>query len=160
MALTRPSMSRSNGPHGTDRRARPGPGRRRYRHLHLFHRSGSFIEAAPRWLPIITPLFQAADTGRIALVTSAVTLLEMLVVPYRANDAALAARYAALLTRSRGIHLMDLTRDLLRRAAQLRARIGVRAPDALQIAAAQQAGYSTYVTHDRGLPPVPGLRLV
>ena len=84
----------------------------------------------------------------------------MPVVPYCANDVALAARYAALLTRSRGIHLMDLTRDLLRRAAQLRVRIGVRAPDALQIAAAQQAGYSTYVTHDRRLPPVPGLRLV
>ncbi|HTC09633.1 MAG TPA: PIN domain-containing protein [Acetobacteraceae bacterium] len=119
-----------------------------------------FIEAAPRWLPIITPLFQAADTGRIELVTSAVTLLEMLVIPYRANDAALAARYEALLTRSRGIHLMDLTRDLLRRAAQLRARIGVRTPDALQIAAAQHAGCSTYVTNDRRLPPVPGLRLV
>jgi len=39
-------------------------------------------------------------------VTSAVTLLEMLVVPHRANDAALAARYEALLTRSRGIHLI------------------------------------------------------
>ena len=118
------------------------------------------IEAAPPWLPIITPLFQAADAGRIELVTSAVTLLEVLVVPNRANDAALATRYEALLTSSRGIHLMDLTRDRLRRAAQLRARSRVRSPDALQIAAAQQAGCSTYVTNDRRLPPVPGLRLV
>ena len=61
-----------------------------------------FIEASPIWLPAITPLFRAADTGARELVTSAVTLLEVLVVPYRANEA-LAARYEALLdTQPRG----------------------------------------------------------
>lgn len=119
-----------------------------------------FIEAAPAWLPAITPLFRAADTGQRELVTSAVTLLEVLVVPYRANNDALAARYEALLTRSRGIRLIDLTRDELRRAARLRALTGVRVPDALQLTAAQQAGCTAFVTNDRRLPAVPGMRIV
>jgi predicted nucleic acid-binding protein len=119
-----------------------------------------FIEAAPVWLPAITPLFRAADTGQRELITSAVTLLEVLVVPYRANNQPLADRYEALLTRSRGIRLIDLTRDQLRRAAQLRALTGVRTPDALQLAAAHAAGCTTFVTNDRRLPAVSGLRIV
>ena len=119
-----------------------------------------FIEAAPAWLPAITPLFRAADLGHRELVTSAVTLLEVLVVPYRANNDRLAARYEALLTRSRGIRLIDLTRDLLRRAAQLRALTGVRTPDALQLTAALDAGCTVFVTNDRRLPAVGGLRVV
>jgi predicted nucleic acid-binding protein len=119
-----------------------------------------FIEAAPAWLPVILPLFQAADTGQRELVTSAVTLLEVLVVPYRAGNEALAARYEALLTRSRGVQLIDLTRVQLRRAAQLRALTGVRTPDALQLTAARDAGCTAFVTNDRRLPAVPGLRIV
>jgi predicted nucleic acid-binding protein len=119
-----------------------------------------FIEASPAWLPAITPLFRAADTGARELVTSWVTLLEVLVVPYRANNEALAARYEALLTRSRGIHLVDPTRDQFRRAARLRALTGVRTPDALQLTAAHDAGCTTFVTNDRGLPAVSGLRIV
>jgi uncharacterized protein len=119
-----------------------------------------FIEAAPAWLPAITPLFRAADTGDRELVTSAVTLLEVLVVPYRANNEVLAARYEALLTRSRGIRLIDLTRDQLRRAARLRALTGVRTPDALQLTAAHDAGCTAFVTNNRRLPPVSGMRIV
>ena len=119
-----------------------------------------FIEAAPTWLPLIRPLFLAADAGQRQLVTSAVTLLEVLVVPYRVNDTVLAARYEALLSRSRGIRLMDITRDQLRQAAQLRALSGLRTPDALQLTAVREAGCSVFLTNDRRLPPVPGLRIV
>jgi predicted nucleic acid-binding protein len=118
------------------------------------------IEAAPVWLPLIVPLFRAADTGQRDLVTSSVTLLEVLVVPYRANNDALAARYEALLTRSRGIRLIDVTRDQLRRASRLRALTGMRTPDALQLSAAQEAGCSAFLTNDRRLPAVPGVRIL
>ena len=119
-----------------------------------------FIEEHPRFLPAIVPLFQQADQGRRALVTSALTLLEVLVVPYRAGNRLLADRYESLLTRSRGIRLVDLSHDLLRAAAQLRAATGVKAPDALQLVAAISGGCTTFLTNDRRLPPVPGLRVV
>jgi predicted nucleic acid-binding protein len=119
-----------------------------------------FIEAAPVWLPLITPLFRAAGNGQLELVTSSVTLLEVLVVPYRANNDTLAVRYEALLTNSRGIRLIDVTRDQVRRAARLRALTGIRTPDALQLSAAQTAGCSVFLTNDRRLPVVPGLRIL
>ncbi len=118
-----------------------------------------YIEAHPAYAPLVDPLFDAADRGACQLVTSALTLLEVLVVPYRAGNRALADRYEALLTRSRGIRCVDLSRDQLRAAAQLRAATGARTPDALQLAAAIGAGCRTFVTNDRRLPPIPGLEI-
>ncbi len=76
----------------------------------------------------VEALFTEASAGRLQLVTSALTLLEVLVVPYRAGDNSLAERYEALLTRSRGLHMLDLSPELLRAAAQLRAVTGIKPP--------------------------------
>ena len=118
-----------------------------------------FIEEDPRFLPLIDPLFREADQGTRELVTSVLTLLEVLVVPYRAGNRLLADRYEALLTRSRGIRLVDLTRDQLRAAAQLRATTVIKTPDALQLVAAIGAHCQTFLTNDRRLPTVPGLQV-
>ena len=119
-----------------------------------------FIEEDPRFFPHILPLFAEADEGQRELVTSALTLLEVLVVPYRAGNRQLAERYEHLLTRSRGIRMVELTRDQLRAAAQLRAATGVKTPDALQLVSALGAGCQTFVTNDRRLPSVPSLRVI
>jgi len=119
-----------------------------------------FIEEHPRFLRLIEPLFAAADEGKRELVTSALMLLEVLVVPFRAGNLALAERYENLLTRSSGIRIVDLTRDQLRTAAQLRAATAVRTPDALQLAAAITSGCTSFITNDRRLPAVAGTRVL
>ena len=119
-----------------------------------------FIEEEPRFLPHILPLFEQADRGTRVLVTSTLTLLEVLVVPYRAGAPQLAERYEQLLTRGRGVRLVDITRDQLRAAAQLRAATGARTPDALQLVSALSTGCKTFVTNDRRLPAVPGLQVI
>jgi len=119
-----------------------------------------FIEENPRFLPKIVPLFKEANQGKRELITSALTLLEVLVVPYRAGNRPLAERYEALLTRSRGIRIVELSHDQLRAAAQLRAATSVKTPDALQLVAAISGGCKTFLTNDRRLPPVPGLRIL
>lgn len=118
------------------------------------------IEGDPRWKSPVTELFQAVDAGRLTAVTSSLTLLETLVVPYRANDQALAQRYETLFRNSRGLTLVDIDADLLRAAARIRASLRIRTPDALQLAAAQRAGCTCFVTNDRDLPNVGGMRVV
>lgn len=119
-----------------------------------------FIEEHPTFLPLVEPVFSAIDRGKPEVVTSGLTLLETLVAPYRAGNSRLAERYEALLTRSRGVRLVDLDRSLLRAAAQLRAASNVKTPDALQLAAAVTTGCTAYLTNDRALPPLPGLRIL
>ena len=119
-----------------------------------------FIEEDERFLAAIMPLFEAAHAGKFELVTSALTLLEVLVVPYRSGNIELAERYEAALTRSSGVRMVDLTRNHLRMAAQLRAATGVGTPDALQLAASLASGCSAFLTNDRRLPAVPGLPII
>lgn len=118
------------------------------------------IEERSPFLSLIEPLFKEADEGRRELVTSAITLLEVLVVPYRVGNRPLAERYETLLMRSRGVRVVDLSVDQLRAAAQLRATFGVKTPDALQIVAALTGGCTTFVTNDRRIPSIPGMRVL
>jgi predicted nucleic acid-binding protein len=119
-----------------------------------------FIEEHPRYPPLIAPLFEEAARGKRELVTSAVTLLDLLVVPYRVGNLQLAQRYEVLLTRSGGVRVIDMTRDQLRAAAQLRAATAMKTPDALQVAAALSAECRTLVTNDRRLPAVADVRIL
>lgn len=116
-----------------------------------------FAERNHRYVDELRPLFEAADRGEVELVTSAITLLEVLVVPYRAGNAVLARRYEELLSRSRGLKLVDLRRPVLRAAAHLRATHGVGTPDALQLAAALDERCGCFLTNDRRLPDLPSL---
>ena len=119
-----------------------------------------FIEEHPRYFPLLEPLFREADRGSRELVTSALTLLEVLVIPFRSGDRQLAERYEALLTSSRGLRIAEISRDHLRAAAQLRAATGAKTPDALQLTAALGAGCTTFLTNDRKLPAISSLRIL
>ena len=119
-----------------------------------------FIEEHPEFLSLIEPLFREVDEGRIELVTSALSLLEVLVVPYRTGDHLLAARYESILTRSRGVRMAEISRDHLRAAAQLRAVTGLKTPDSLQLVAALARGCTIFLTNDRELPTVSGIRIL
>jgi len=120
-----------------------------------------FIEDDPIFVPVLLPLFSAFDSGKASGFTSEITLLEVLVMPYRRGDMHLAERYETLLTRSRGLTMTGLGRAQLRTAAKLRAlHSGLRTPDALQLATALTAGCSAFITNDRKLPAIPGLRLI
>jgi predicted nucleic acid-binding protein len=120
-----------------------------------------FIEEHPRYLPALDPVFAAIDKKRMRAIASSLTLLEVLVVPYRAGNIPLAERYEQVLTRSRGLRLIDVDRTQLRAAAQLRAlHAGLRTPDAIQISAALSGGCTVLLTNDRELPVVPGLRIL
>ena len=119
-----------------------------------------FIEEHPRFLSLLEPVFKQVDDGRRQLVTSALTLLEVLVVPYRSGDYLLARRYEALLTGSRGVKIADISRDHLHAAAQLRADTGIKTPDSLQLVTALLAGCTSFLTNNRDLPAIPGLRVM
>jgi predicted nucleic acid-binding protein len=118
------------------------------------------IEEHPRFLRLIEPLFREVDKGRRELVTSALTLLEVLVVPYRSGNHLLARRYEALLTQSRGVRVTEISRDHLRAAAQLRAATSVKTPDSLHLVAAMSARCTVFLTNDRDLPAIPGIRIL
>lgn len=119
-----------------------------------------FIEEERRFLPLLKPLFEAIDRGDLVGMTSGLSLMEVLVVPYRSGNSALADRYEALLTNSRGLRFIEVDRRLLKAAAQVRARFKIRPPDAIQMAAALLGNCNSFLTNDRRIPAVPGLKIL
>jgi predicted nucleic acid-binding protein len=119
-----------------------------------------FIEEEDRFLSLVKPLFEAIDRGELVGVTSGLTLMEVLVIPYRSGNSALADRYESLLTTSRGLQFVEVDRRLLKAAAQLRATFKFKPPDAIQVAAALVGDCKWFLTNDRRIPAVPGLKFL
>ena len=119
-----------------------------------------FIEEHRELLPLVRPVFAAIAGGDLKAVTSSITLLEVRVLPLRLGLASLADRYEAFLTQSGNLKLVEIDHPLLRVAAHLRAITRIKTPDALQLAAATVAGCTAFLTNDRELPSLPGLRVV
>jgi predicted nucleic acid-binding protein len=56
-----------------------------------------FIEKHPTYHPMVKPFFAAVDSGEIRVVTSILTLSEVLVLPIRLHDPQLVERYTRIL---------------------------------------------------------------
>lgn len=106
------------------------------------------LEAHPRYSPLTKLLLEQIQTGRSDSVTSTITLLELTVRPWRLDKPAVAREYEALLVHFPHLSIVDVTRTVARRAAQLRAQYNVYTADALQIATALTLHATAFVTND------------
>jgi predicted nucleic acid-binding protein len=112
------------------------------------------LQDHPDFAPRFAGLFEAAEAGTLRLALTPITLAEVLSGPHKAGQTALAARYEQALTQFEWVNLSPAIANL---AAQLRARYGLKLPDALQLAAALDIGAAALVTHDRDFSKVEGL---
>lgn len=118
-----------------------------------------FIEENPTYIETVRLFFEAMDRGSFLVVTSTVTLLEVLVHPLRSNNRELAAEYRDILLNSRLVTL-EVSNAIAEQAAQLRATHNIRTPDAIQISAALDAGATHSFTNDIRLPDIPSLQII
>jgi predicted nucleic acid-binding protein len=115
------------------------------------------VEGHPRYRALTQDVLSAVEDGRLWGVTSVVTLMELTVHPRREGRAGVAREYEALLVHFPNLLLADVTRDVARQAAGLRAHYGVRPADALQVATGLVHGATAFVTNDRRIARVASL---
>ena len=90
---------------------------------------------------------------------SRLTWLECRVGPMKANDSATLASYDAFFART-DLAWVELTRDVVELAAAIRAKHGLRTPDALQAASCLQLGANhVFLSGDRAFKRVGGLNV-
>jgi len=118
------------------------------------------IEENPRFLPLVRPFFEAVDRGEFRVVTSTLTLTEVLVHPMRHGDHELADQYRRILLHANQVTTAPVSEVIADEAAQLRSRYGLRTPDAIQLATAISAGASSFLTNDTRLPNLPSLKML
>ena len=117
-------------------------------------------EQHPRYLPLSEALFRYLKEPDVQGITSLITLIEACVLPRRQGRQDLIHDYERALLHSRQVHTLAIDATLARRAITLRAEHNLRVPDALQIAAALEAGATAFVTNDRQLEKVQDLAVL
>jgi predicted nucleic acid-binding protein len=108
----------------------------------------------------VRPFFKSLALGNFQIVTSTVTLLEVLVHPLRRGDKALAHQYNDILLSSPNVSTLPVTYATAQEAAELRARHNLKMPDAIQLAVALSAGATSVLTNDRDFPRKSGIEIL
>jgi uncharacterized protein len=103
----------------------------------------------PRYAPLTAVILEAIESGKVAGLTSAVTVAEILTLPAQAGDQQAMQDYELFLTGFPNLQIMPLDVPLARETALVRAATGLRTPDAVQVAAARLYRADAIVTNDR-----------
>lgn len=109
------------------------------------------LEDHPIYRPPAHEILEGVEEGRWEAITSVLTLTEINVQPIKLGRWDIARRYEALLVNFPNLQVVELNRDIARRASFLRAEYGLRPADVLQVAACLQHGCRVFVTNDRQL---------
>ncbi len=119
------------------------------------------IEGAPPLAGKVRTQLQALETTHpgLRLAVSRLALLECRVAPMRESDTALLARYDAFFAQPDLIHV-ELDANAVDLATAIRARHGLKTPDALHAACCLQLGPEhVFLTGDRDFRRVAGLQV-
>ena len=117
-------------------------------------------ERHPRYFTLSETLFRHLKKPQAQGITSIITLIEACVHPQRQGRLDLVQAYERALLRSQQVRTLPVDAALARRAVALRAQYDIHVPDALQIAAAMEAGATAFVTNDRRLTKVQEIRVL
>lgn len=119
-----------------------------------------FIEENPTYLEMTDAFFEAMVRGEFRVVTSVVTMLEVLVHPLRQGNRILAQQYRDILLEEEGLTTIEVSLAIAQEAAQLRADYNLRTPDAIQMATAIRQSASFFLTNDARLPSLTELEVL
>ena len=119
-----------------------------------------FIEQNPDYLKIVREFFSSIDRGEFLVVTSTLTLTEVLVHPLRNGNTQLAQQYQNILLNQDNFTTFSVSSEIAKLAAELRATSNLRTPDAIQIATAIINGADFMLTNDTSWPNLPKLQVI
>ena len=104
-------------------------------------------------------ILQAIQDGEIAGVTSEITLAEVLVKPIELGMQDLVVAYESMIAPTSNFDVPSVTREILIDAARIRSkRASVRLPDAVHLATARSRSCTFFVTEDRRMEALEGMK--
>jgi predicted nucleic acid-binding protein len=109
------------------------------------------VEGHSSFGPLVRAVIERAERGELQLVSSVLTLTEVLTLPFERGATDLAREYKSLLLHTPYLRLEPIGPQVAERAAALRARHRLKTPDAIQLAVAMEAGCAAFLTNDFAL---------
>lgn len=106
------------------------------------------------YFKIVRSFFEKLLEGHFRAITSTITLLEVLVQPYRYENKNLLKEYREILLYADNLSIVPVSNEIADKAAELRARYRIRTPDAIQVATAIHGEASLFLTNDKTLKKI------
>ncbi len=116
-----------------------------------------FIEGHPEFYGHSRTVSDAIESGRNLGVCSTLSLLEVLVQPYRRGKEELVNQFYGLLTTYPGLTWVELSTEIADLAARLRAHHRLKTPDSIVLATAIHAGATGFIGNDVQMARVPAI---
>ncbi len=119
-----------------------------------------FIEGHSEYQKELEEVFKANNKGEIQLITTTLTLMEVLVQPYKNNRKDLVEKYEQIITGSPNIEVIDIDLDIARKAAEIRAIYNLKTPDAIQVSASILQKADIFLSNDAGFQKIKEIPVV
>jgi|SRR5882762_10212147 len=120
-----------------------------------------YIQDNKKFSGLIHPIIEAIARGEKAGVTSYLTLLELLVMPFKKKREDLAIKYSHVLLKSPHMRLLPVGESVAQEAARIRASYPfIRTPDAVQLASAKVSQADIFITNDKRLRGFKEVRML
>ena len=115
------------------------------------------VERNPNYIAKMRRIVDNIGTARLQVFTSVITLTEILVLPLRLGNTDLAQKYHDILSDRYNYKMVAITSEIAISAAAIRARHGLRTPDAMHAATAIKSECDAILTNDRHFQRVDNL---
>jgi len=110
-----------------------------------------FIEEHPVYINEVSDIFARTAEGTVQVVTSVITLIEVLTKPYKLGQNYIVDVYKDFFSNSKGFSVMSINTGIAELTAKIRAEFGFKVPDALQLAIFEHNDCDFFVTNDKQL---------
>ena len=105
-------------------------------------------------------IFELLSRNKIKVVTSIITVAEVLTKPLEKKDLEVASLYETVFLQLPNFQILNLDYRLAKMASELRAKYKIRLPDAFQLACCLNAEAKVFVTNDKDLQKVKEIEVL
>jgi predicted nucleic acid-binding protein len=109
------------------------------------------FQKSDQWAKAAEVLLKAIDERTVRAVASELVLAEVLSKPFALGNTGQIEQYQRLLSSGSGLSMVNVSRDVLVFAAQLRGDMGLKLFDAIHVATARFASCDYFLTQDERL---------
>ncbi len=119
-----------------------------------------FVEQNPTYIARMRAIFGYVKAHSITVITSALTLTEVLVLPLQTAQTHYVHEYREMLLNTKQITTIGVSTVIAEQAAELRVKYGLKTPDAIHVATAIVTGCGAFLTNDRNLSRVAEISIL
>jgi len=119
-----------------------------------------FIQDDKKFSKIINNIFTEISKNDGCINTSFLSLIEILVKPIENNDVDMIKKCKEYMLNSKILHLIPLDEKIAEKSAYIRAKNGIKTPDAIEIATAVITGSDVFITNDKRLQKIKELPVI